>query len=376
MTNQSLTIFRDFLEDQRISMDVYADNLTYALREYFGDVFDVVEYQPTLPGWVRCFPENSSLRMRTARYLAYPLQARRAQRSINHIIDHGYAHLVHAISSKHTVVTVHDLIPLLAWHGKIPGMSYPHQPLLNKFSLKALHKAAYVISDSASTKNDLIEYVGLASDKIEVIHLGLDERFRPLLPEHRQMARKSFGLPNSEAHVVLITGRQLYKNHKTSLRVIERLQSLCKKPIQLVRLGAETPEWAEQLSQSRLHSPVKILRGLTTEQLVELYNSIDCLLFPSWYEGFGWPPLEAMACGVPVVTSNVGSLPEVVGGAALTAAPDDVNALSNAVHAMLERSDLRNDHIQRGLKNVTRFTWQQCAHDVAKIYRKILRKQQ
>jgi glycosyltransferase involved in cell wall biosynthesis len=376
MKKPSIMLFRDFEEDNRFSMDNYADNLERALNDEVSAEFDLGVYKPKLPGWVRALPEQFNLRMRAARYISYPLQARKENSAINHIIDHGYAHLLHTLSPGNSVVTVHDLIPLLAWHGKIPGLSYPHQPILNRLSLRSLHRAAFVIADSASTKNDLIEYVGLPDEKIKVVYLGLNNLFKPVASNQRYLLRRSFGLIDKETHAVLIAGSPTYKNHKTCLHVVERLQAMCKKPVQLIRLGAETPEWLAHLKLSNLHRPVLELQGLSTDRLVELYNSVDCLLFPSWYEGFGWPPLEAMACGLPVVASNAGSLPEVVSDAALTAAPDDVNALALAVHAMLEKTDIRSDYIQRGLRNVTRFTWQQCAHDVVEIYRKILRNQQ
>ena len=355
-------------------MDNYADNLERALNDEVSAEFDLGVYKPKLPSWVRALPEKFNLQMRTARYVSYPLQARKHNSSINHIIDHGYAHLLHTLSPEKTVVTVHDLIPLLAWHGKIPGLSYPHQPFLNRLSLQSLHRAACVISDSASTKSDLIEYVGLADENIKVVYLGLNKVFQPASSNRRKLLRRSFGLADNETNVILITGSQSYKNHKTCLLVVERLQTMCEKPVQLVRLGDKTPEWLAHLKLSHLQRPVLELQDLSNDRLVELYNSVDCLLFPSWYEGFGWPPLEAMACGLPVVASNAGSLPEVVGDAALTANPDDVNALAFAVHAMLEKADMRNDYIQRGLRNVTRFTWQKCAQDVVKIYHQVLRK--
>ena len=103
----------------------------------------------------------------------------------------------------------------------------------------------------------------------------------------------------------------------------------------------------------------------------QLYNAVDCLLFPSWYEGFGVPPLESMACGTPVVTSNVASLPEAVGDAGLMESPDDVPGLANAVNRLLEDSEFREDHIKRGLKHVKGFDWATNAAQTMSIYKEI-----
>ncbi len=102
--------------------------------------------------------------------------------------------------------------------------------------------------------------------------------------------------------------------------------------------------------------------------MADLYNSVDCLLFPSWYEGFGWPPLEAMGCGIPVVTSNSASLPEIVGDAGLMCAPDDVDGLTAAVASLLQRDELSRHYAEAGRKWAGTFTWQRCAEQVCQIY--------
>jgi glycosyltransferase involved in cell wall biosynthesis len=106
--------------------------------------------------------------------------------------------------------------------------------------------------------------------------------------------------------------------------------------------------------------------------MVDLYNSVDCLLFPSLYEGFGWPPLEAMACGAPVVTSNVASLPEVVGEAGLMREPGDVEGLAASVRAVLEDADLRKNLTERGLVRAKSFTWERHATQIIQAYEELV----
>ena len=164
----------------------------------------------------------------------------------------------------------------------------------------------------------------------------------------------------------------MYKNQKTSLKVIEKLYHKYNYTIRLVRLGRYSSEWEKLLRNSPIKDQVIQIDNLKSELMPILYNAVDCLLFPSWYEGFGWPPLEAMACGTPVVSSNAASLPQIVGSSALMAPPDDIEGLSNAVHQLLENEELKNHKIKQGLAHVNRFTWEHTAKEVANIYNKII----
>ena len=368
MSLDSLTLFRDFSEDNRTSMEVYADNLERSLKLLARDTLNVNSYTPSIPGGLFKSRLPRGAKIRFARYFSYPNQAKKFQGTINHIVDQSYGHLLRAIDSSRTVITVHDLIPILAWKGLIPGLSYPYYPLLYKLTIASIHKAKAIIAVSQSTKRDLIAHCGLNDADITVIYNGIDPYFHVKKHEDRARARHSFGLPAQGAHIILITGNQSYKNHITSFKVMKLLQSQLIKPIHLVWLGATEFACARFLKEVMLVCEVTCLNNLSVERLVDLYNSVDCLLFPSWYEGFGWPPLEAMACGTPVVASNAASLPEIVGDAAITAAPYDVEGLAEGVKTMLEDEFKRRDYIKRGYNNVFRFTWENCATDVFKVY--------
>ena len=372
MNKPQITLFRDFIEDGRKSMDIYADALGKALRICVDDRFDIIDYVPHTSDFRNKVLGKHRFRMRMERYLSYPLQARKHQSSVNHIIDHAYGHLLKCISPERSIINVHDLIPILAYNNKIPGLSYPNLPLLFKFSLSSLKAAKYVVAVSNSTKNDLVTYCGLAEEKIRVIHNGVDSRFILLPGAARNNLRRSFGFQEG-AKVILITGSLSYKNHATSFQVIEILQQKVIIPIQLVILKGASNDLEADMTKYRFDNQVIILSGLDTHRLVELYNAVDCLLFPSWYEGFGWPPLEAMACGTPVVTSNVASLPEIVGDAGLMESPHDPIKLAEAVLVFLENNEFREMYIQRGIKRASLFTWERCAIEFGKLYDDILR---
>ena len=125
----AIVLYRDFLEDYRTSMEIYANNLESSMQPIANDFLKVISYTPTIPKWVFNYKLPYGARIRYARYFSYPRQAKNNQGRINHIVDQSYAYLLNSIDHKRTIVTVHDLIPVLAWNGDIPGLSYPHFPL-------------------------------------------------------------------------------------------------------------------------------------------------------------------------------------------------------------------------------------------------------
>jgi len=350
-------------------MDVYADSLRDGLCEYGSGHCDVNDYTPHFPFGLL----QSKWTMRFARYLVYPFQARGRQDSINHIIDHGYGHLLYALEPANTVVTVHDLIPLVRWHGGIAGVSREGRPWLNLFSFYALRRAGHLIAGSESTLNDLIRFCNCAHDQITVVHPGLDSIFRPYTSAERLSAARTFGLEDNDAKRIMVIGTQFYKNLFGALRAVARLRALYDQPIKLVKVGQMGAEETRLVRELGLDGVVLNLPNVSRSQLPDIYNLVDCLLFPSHYEGFGWPPLEAMACGTPVVASNAGSLPEVIGDAGIMCEPDNIEALARSIHDLLTVSALSEEFIQRGLLRAKRFTWQETVRKTLDVYERMSR---
>jgi glycosyltransferase involved in cell wall biosynthesis len=368
--NPRVSIFRDFAEDRRTSMDVYADGLTAALRDFAGSRFEVYEQ---LPRPVKFVPGATGiLKMRVSRYLYYPWFARSRRGDVNHIIDHGYAYLLRTLDPDRTVVTVHDLIPLLSWKGCLQGpIKYPHRPVLFERALRYLKRAGRILAVSENTKTDLIDHCGCRPERIRVIYSGFAPWCRMYDAEERRSVRLKLGIPDSETRLILITGSgfQWYKNHPTCLKVLARLVASCPWPVKMIRSGERTVEWQQLLADSGMERHfIQIPRLEQHSAMADIYNSADCLLFPSWYEGFGWPALEAMVCGIPVVTSDAASLPEIVGDAGLMCAPDDVDGLTQAVWSLLRRDGLNEHFTEAGLRRAARFTWRACAEQICQVY--------
>lgn len=367
-----IVFFRDFAEDGFTSMEVYADHLARGVAQEWSKICQIDQYRPRILPSIAALPIGPLQRLRIARYLGYPWQAWRRRGDLNHVIDNGYGHLIWALGPERTIVTVHDLIPLLLWKGAIPGVEPDRPHPLAEFSLRALKRAVHLIAISENTKRDLIRHLGYDAERITVIYWGIDPLFKPCRQEDREGLRVKFGLPADGSHFVLASGTSFYKNEETSLAVVKKLRETCAQPVVLVRLGPITETWRENVRLTGMEHAVVELGAVPHERMWELYNAVDCLLFPSWYEGLGLPPIEAMACGTPAVTSNAAALPESVAEAGLMAAPDDVRSLAEAVRTMLEDPTRRREQIGKGLCHARKFSWEQNARQTVRVYEKVL----
>lgn len=366
-----VNIFRDFKEDKRVSMDVYSDYLEVYLKKKYKSEIKVSSFIPRML-LSKIMP--IIIKMRFARYIEYPFQIRKIRNAygLNHIIEDGYAHLMnYPLDPKKTIVTVHDIIPLLAWKKLIPHLTYPHDPRLAKYSYKYLKKAAHIIAISENTKKNLIKFCGCKEENISVIYYGCGKSFTMLSEKKRNFLRyDKFKFPRN-SFLILITGHQEYKNHFSALKVLEQIKKY-KKNVFLVRLGRQSQMWKETKSKFAIKDNLIEINSINHEDIVELYNSVDCLLFPSWYEGFGRPPLEAMACGIPVISSNAASLPEIVGNAGLLYQPNDLNGMIKGLISIIDNESIRKHMISNGLKQASKFTWEDNLKKTVNVYQSIL----
>ena len=370
----NVTLFRNFIEDQRTSMEIYADQLLKNLQKLDLDFFHFNEYRPIFGRLTNMLTDKANLRMRTARYFDYPLQAKKRGGTVNHILDHGYAHLLKVLDPEMTVITVHDIIPLLASRGEIKGVEKDRKRWLSEYTARFYKMARHIIAISENTKNDLIQYCDCKPESITVIYYGINPVFKPVNTLEKNKLRQLFNLPQDNTKLILIVGEAFYKNRYTSLKVLERLACNYGSAIGLVSLGRNSPDWNYAITNSPQRSKVIHIDYLSSEDMLRLYNAVDCLLFPSWYEGFGIPPLEAMACGIPVVTSNAASLPEAVGDAGLVFAPDDVTGMTDAIERLLKDNEFRKDQVRKGLEHVKNFNWTKNITETLEVYRKIIQK--
>jgi glycosyltransferase involved in cell wall biosynthesis len=304
------------------------------------------------------------------RFLVYPRLVRGLRTDVVHVVDHGQGYLVGRLDERRTVVTCHDVILLALASGRIGSSRVPQIALqLFRISLEAMKRAAMVVADSTQTKLDLVNLVGIDPGKVTVIHPGLNQSFA--VDRALGLAfRNRLGL--GDGALMLQIGRGFYKNLPGVLRVLARMRN-DGIDVRVVRVGpalaGEDRALAEKLG---VLDQVVELRSVPDGDLNALYNAVDLLLFPSLYEGFGWPPLEAMASGTPVVCSRAGSLEEVVADAALTADPDDAEALAWHASSVLTDATLRATLVSRGLAHAAKFSWDRTAEQMIAVYRDVV----
>ncbi len=354
-------------------MDGYALNLTETLDKYYSNFIELDVFKPHISPCTQRLTEKLNLKMRVARYIDYPLQIKNISGEINHILDHGYAHLLSVLDPDKTVVTVHDIIPILAGLGKMPGVKPSGRAWLSEITARFYKKARWIIAISESTKRDLVNYCGCDPERIKVVYYGLHKSFVSTIDNSisKTTARENLGLPNNGVKLILIIGRDFYKNNKSCIKVFSILNKKHGKSIKLVRLGADDDEWRRLVSEHSVENDVINIDYLALDQMPLIYSAVDCLLFPSLYEGFGLPPIEAMACGTPVVCSNAASLPESAGDAALYCEPEDVHGLAEATESVLMDESLGKEMVDKGFMHIKRFDWVENAKQVMDIYQSI-----
>lgn len=364
-----VTMLHNYAEDRQPSMRLYADRLGDALHRRGVSVRRVRPPAVVPPSWQARSSAWAKLDNYVGRFAVYPRLVRHLDTDVVHIADHGQAYLVSRLDPRRTVVTCHDIILLALAHGRIGQARVPPVALqLLRLSLELMKRAAAVIADSGQTKRDLVSLMNVPPERITVIWPGLNQPFSAD-PARGRAFRERRGL--GEGPLILQIGRGFYKNLRAVLRVLQRLRA-DGLPVRLARtgrlLGAEKA-LAERLGVA---DAVIDLGGVADAELPALYNAVDLLLFPSLYEGFGWPPLEAMASGTPVVCSRAGSLDEVIGDAALTADPEDVDTLAWHAGSLLTDERLREALAARGLRHAERFRWERAADEVIGVYRRVL----
>ncbi len=366
MPTKQLLLLCDFMEDYRTSMAIYASSFSVALQNYAAGRIVVNQFIPQMPHWLQ-----SQWGMRFARYIIYPLQAPKTLDSIIHIMDHGYAHLAYMGHPNRTVVTVHDLIPLLLWKGQIPGSLKKRIPFLVLYSLYALRSVKYIVAISSNTKKDLVKWLGIKPSKISIIYLGVDAIFKPYNRQAKAFVReKMFGAETKK--IILITGSQYYKNHETALKTVTQLRAAGRQDLILAKTGQPTPEWLELVKKYGLESVVVNLGFMPRAEMPDLYNAVDVLFFPSLYEGAGLPPLEAMACGTPAVTSNAASLPEMMGEIDLMCDPLDSLGFAQKIEHLLADVSYYQQKVEEGCLQAAKFTWESTARQMFAVYQQLL----
>ncbi len=350
----------------------------YSLLHYLPQVDPTAEYvallrrgAPSVAGWC-----EYSARWDTEHPVARVVWEQVAQpwRLWRERIDllHAPVYVGPAVSPCPMVVTVHDLsfyrYPELLRRG-----SRAYLQRLTRLSVK---HAAQIIAVSRFTRDELVRVLGVAPERIAVIHNGVDEAMRPLEDRAAVEAfRRQKGLPTG---LILFLGTlEPRKNVPALVAAYALPRQRYRSPHRLVLAGGKGWGYGQieaALARTHLGPDDVILPGFVPQDELPLwYNVADLFVYPAIYEGFGIPPLEAMACGTPVMVSNRASLPEVVGDAGIVVDPDDVDAMARAMYDVLTDSERRGALAAAGVARARGFSWQETARNTAAVYHGALR---
>jgi len=271
--------------------------------------------------------------------------------------------------SKHTkkVVTIHDFI---YQYGFIKSLNTP----LNIFQMKlAINTADAIVCVSENTKKDLLLlYPHLKKyDKIYVVGNGVSLKFEETLNIKAPTRLREISRTIVHKYILFVGKRIEYKNFEAALLGFFE-SSLPKNGFSMICIGSKFSDSEyEQFAKLGLTNNIAFFENATDSELNYLYQNAFALVYPSLYEGFGLPPLEAMSCGCPVIASNTSSIPEVVGDAGILIDPNDIKAIASALESLLS-NEIRNNYINKGFERAKLFSWQKIAQQYIEIYQSLV----
>jgi glycosyltransferase involved in cell wall biosynthesis len=271
------------------------------------------------------------------------------------------------------VVTVHDLTTLL-----IP--EYRRRAtvrLYNALVSASARGASHVITDSFASKLDILDHLHLAEERVTAIYLGVDAQYTPNGGSLLDMAvRRKYDLP--DFYVLYLGGYERHKNVMNLLHAYTYVAQALGEDYPLVLAGQRPekitpifPDYESYIRRCGLEKYVRWIGFVEEEDKAVVYRNAETFVFPSRYEGFGLPPLEAMACGTPVVAGDGGALLEVIGPAGFALDPDDVRNMAGSIIATIMQPELAAELRQKGLEQAAKFNWEKTALETVWVYDRV-----
>lgn len=281
---------------------------------------------------------------------------------------HGMDYVLPPLHSQTpAIVTIHDLT-----FQRVPNAASPRlKNYLDKVVPRSIARANHIIADSQATKNDIMEIYAVPSDKISVVLCGVEPLFAPVL--HKTDIRHRYGIGDTP-YLLSVGTVQPRKNYS---RIIRALHSLSTAYADVVLVIAGGKGWMEDemyqtIETLGMQNRVKLIGFVDDADLPSLYSGALMTVVTSLYEGFGIPILESMACGTPVITSNISSLPEVAGDAALIVDPYSVDEIAYAIQHLIDHPHSADDLRHKGLQRSKLFTWANSARQLHSVYNAVL----
>ncbi|AXV36710.1 MAG: mannosyltransferase [Methanobacterium sp. BRmetb2] len=296
-------------------------------------------------------------------YLAYPLIVKKniKKDNIKHVTSQSFAYLLTLNRLKNSIVTCYDLIPWVYDNNR----SIPW-----KLNIMGLKRADEIITISNFSKNDIIRILGFPEEKIHIVNPGVDHKI--YFQNNNKEILSSLNIKSNQKIILYVGSEQPRQNFDSLLKSFAQLKDKISN-IKLLKIGKTQAYGArkkhlELIKELKIRNDVIFMDYIPEKELPQWYNCADLVVYPCSYAGFGLPPLEAMACGIPVITSNESSLPEVVGDAGIMINPKDLKKMTIKMFNVLTDNSIRDEMIKKGLKRVKKFDWNDSAKKTNKIY--------
>lgn len=326
---------------------------------------NIIEYDP-----VELKIGNANIANALKLYFIYPLMVKKRLKkgNLKHITSQNLAYLLKLLRIKNCLVTCYDLIPLV--------YEKSYSSILNR---KGLENAERIITISQFSKNDIIQHVGYPENRIDIVYPAVDHEVytktgdREILNNLKTL--KNVNLSENSKIVLYIGSEHPRQNVPTLIKAFYKLKKRLP-GVKLVKIGRPQIYGAREknlklIKDLNLDKDIIFIDYVPEKDLPRWYNASDLLVYPCSYAGFGLPPLEAMACGTPVITSNTTSLPEVVGDAGIMIHPQNVDLMADKMYEVLINQGLQDDMAKKGLERAMMFNWDKSAEKTCKIYKKV-----
>jgi glycosyltransferase involved in cell wall biosynthesis len=314
-------------------------------------------------------------RSRWIRYVAYPAWAGAQPADVYHVVDHGNAQLLWRLPRWKTVVTCHDLYPLALATGRLrfPGAPGRAQMLPTALRLRALRRARLILTVSRHTADECQRYLGIPAARLRVVYESVPSEFwAPCDSAEAAAGRARLGLRPEDLIVLHVGSNASRKNLAAVCGVVAGLGTRTGRPVKLVKVGPRLGDReVDALRIAGRGGDVRNAGQVDTAELIRIYHAATVLLYPSFYEGFCRPVVEAMATGLPVVASRAGAIPEVAAGAASLHDPEDVEEMAARIAEIGENPGLRKEMAESGREAARRFSADGHGHVVASVYREV-----
>lgn len=266
------------------------------------------------------------------------------------------------------MTTVHDL----AFFAFPETVSIKQKLWWNYGQRICLNRTDHIVADSENTKKDIINHFKISPDKISVIYCSVIQYNESFSSEECTQVREKYGLPKD--YILFVGSPHKRKNLYALLQAYELLRKKNQFPHKLVLVGPsgwDLKNLLEQIKRMNLEENILLTNFVADDELRIIYHLAEIFVFPSLYEGFGYPPLESMACRTPVVVSNSSSIPEVVGDAGVYFDPINIEEMANKIHEVLNSKKLQQELIEKGLKRVSFFSVEKMIKFYSNLYTKL-----